>query len=112
VVVAAELTQQANDVQQLVPMLTAIRTTLASASADGRRQWLAVDSCYWSISRKVSRGVGGGTGMPASPTLSSDVDGQVHAVRAGRATCRSDRHCLAPVGDAVGAFILPDATDV
>jgi len=45
VVVAAELTQQANNVQQLVPMLAAIRTTLASASADGRPQWLAVDSC-------------------------------------------------------------------
>jgi len=27
IVVAAELTQQANDVQQLAPMLTAIRTT-------------------------------------------------------------------------------------
>jgi hypothetical protein len=34
VVVAAELTQQANDLQQLAPMLTAIRTTLTSAGID------------------------------------------------------------------------------
>jgi hypothetical protein len=49
VVVAAELTQQANDLQQLVPMLTAIRTTLAGAGIDARPQRLAADSGYWSI---------------------------------------------------------------
>jgi hypothetical protein len=49
VVVAAELTQQANDLQQLVPMLTAIRTTLADAGIDARPQRLAADSGYWSI---------------------------------------------------------------
>jgi transposase len=49
VVVAAELTQQANDLQQLAPMLTAIRTTLASAGIDARPQRLAADSGYWSI---------------------------------------------------------------
>jgi hypothetical protein len=36
VVVAAELTQQANDLQQLAPMLAAIATTLTSAGIDAR----------------------------------------------------------------------------
>ena len=41
VVVAAELTQQANDLQQLAPMLAAIRTTLAAAGIDAGPQRLA-----------------------------------------------------------------------
>ena len=49
VVVAAELTQQANDVQQLAPMLAAIATTLAAAGIGDRVQRLAADSGYWSI---------------------------------------------------------------
>jgi transposase len=49
VVVAAELTQQANDVQQLAPMLTAIRATLAAAGIGEPLQRLAADSGYWSI---------------------------------------------------------------
>jgi transposase len=49
VVVAAELTQQANDLQQLAPMLTAIRATLTSAGIDDPVQRLAADSGYWSI---------------------------------------------------------------
>ena len=49
VVVAAELTQQANDLQQPAPMLAAIRTTLAAAGIDARPQRLAADSGYWSI---------------------------------------------------------------
>jgi hypothetical protein len=49
VVVAAELTQQANDVQQLGPMLTAIRTTLTSAGVAEPLQRLAADAGYWSI---------------------------------------------------------------
>jgi transposase len=49
IVVAAELTQQANDLQQLAPMLTAIRTTLTSAGINARPQRLAADSGYWSI---------------------------------------------------------------
>jgi hypothetical protein len=48
-VVAAELTQQANDLQQLAPMLAAIRTTLTAAGIDARPQRLAADSGYWSI---------------------------------------------------------------
>ena len=47
--VAAELTQQANDLQQLAPMLTAIRTTLAAAGVSDPVQRLAADSGYWSI---------------------------------------------------------------
>jgi transposase len=49
IVVAAELTQQANDLQQLAPMLTAIRTTLATAGVGDPVQRLAADSGYWSI---------------------------------------------------------------
>jgi transposase len=49
VVVAAGLTQQANDLQQLAPMLTAIRATLAAAGISDRVQRLAADSGYWSI---------------------------------------------------------------
>jgi transposase len=49
VVVAAELTQEANDVQQLAPMLTAIRTALAAAGIGDQVQRLAADSGYWSI---------------------------------------------------------------
>jgi Transposase DDE domain len=49
VVVAAELTQQANDVQQLAPMLAAIRTTRTAAGICEPLQRLAADSGYWSI---------------------------------------------------------------
>jgi transposase len=49
VVVAAELTQQANDLQQLAPMLAAIRSTLAAAGIGDPVQRLAADSGYWSI---------------------------------------------------------------
>jgi hypothetical protein len=49
VVVAAELTQQANDVQQLAPMLAAIATTLAAAGIGDPVQQLAADSGYSSI---------------------------------------------------------------
>jgi transposase len=61
VVVAAELTQQANDLQQLAPMLTAIRTTLTSAGIDARPQRLAADSGYWSIANV--------SGIPDAPEL-------------------------------------------
>jgi hypothetical protein len=49
VVVAAELTQQANDLQQLALMLAAIRTTLTSAGIGDQVQRLVADSGYWSI---------------------------------------------------------------
>jgi transposase len=49
VVVAAELTQQANDLQQLAPMLAAVHATLSAAGIDDRVQRLAADSGYWSI---------------------------------------------------------------
>jgi Transposase DDE domain len=49
IVVAAELTQQANDLQQLTPMLAAIGATLAAAGVGDRVQRLAADSGYWSI---------------------------------------------------------------
>ena len=60
-VVAAELTQQANDLQQLAPMLTAIRATLAAAGISDRVQRLAPDSGYWSIANV--------SGIPDAPEL-------------------------------------------
>ena len=48
-VVAAELTDEANDVHQLDPMLKATATTLAAAGIDERPEALLADSGYWSI---------------------------------------------------------------
>jgi transposase len=48
-VVAAELTQDANDLQQLDPMLKAIAATLAAAGIEERPEALLADSGYWSI---------------------------------------------------------------
>jgi transposase len=49
VIVAAELTQQANDLQQLAPMLAATTTTLAAAGIAQRPGRLLADCGYWSI---------------------------------------------------------------
>jgi transposase len=49
VIVAAELTQQANDLQQLDPMLTATAATLAAAGIADRPRTLLADSGYWTI---------------------------------------------------------------
>jgi transposase len=49
VIVAAELTQDANDFQQLQPMLEATAATLAAAGIAERPGRLAADSGYWSI---------------------------------------------------------------
>jgi transposase len=49
VIIAAELTQDANDFQQLQPMLTATAATLAAAGIAERPGRLAADSGYWSI---------------------------------------------------------------
>jgi hypothetical protein len=49
VVVAAGLTQDANDVQQLRPMLRAVRQTLAAAGIAERPATVLADSGYWSI---------------------------------------------------------------
>jgi transposase len=48
-VVAAELTDEANDVQQLEPMLEATAATLAAAGIDERPEAALADSGYWSI---------------------------------------------------------------
>jgi transposase len=48
-IVAAELTQDANDFQQLQPMLEAISATLDAAGIQDRPGTLAADSGYWSI---------------------------------------------------------------
>jgi hypothetical protein len=49
VVVAAELTRQANDLQQLAPMLAAVKQALAAAEIPDRPGTLLADSGYWSI---------------------------------------------------------------
>jgi transposase len=49
VIVAAELTQDANDFQQLQPMLDATAATLAAGGIQHRPGTLAADSGYWSI---------------------------------------------------------------
>jgi hypothetical protein len=48
-VVAAELTQQASDLQQLGPMLTATAATLAAAGIAERPGTLLADCGYWTI---------------------------------------------------------------
>jgi transposase len=48
-VVAAELTDEANDIHQLEPMLQATATTLAAAGIDDRPEAALADSGYWSI---------------------------------------------------------------
>jgi hypothetical protein len=52
-VVAAELTQQTNDLLQLHPMLEAITTTLAAAGITGRPETLLADCGYWSIANII-----------------------------------------------------------
>jgi len=54
VVIAAELTQDANDVQQLAPMLQAVDQTLAAAEGPDRLGMLLADSGYWSIANLTS----------------------------------------------------------
>jgi transposase len=49
VIVAAELTQQANDLQQLGPMLDATAATLAAAGIAERPGTLLADCGYWTI---------------------------------------------------------------
>jgi len=54
IVVAAELTREANDLQQLAPMLQAADQTLAAADIHERPQRLLADSGYWSIANLTS----------------------------------------------------------
>jgi transposase len=49
VIVAAGLTQDANDLQQLAPMLQATAATLGAAGIADRPEALLADSGYWSI---------------------------------------------------------------
>jgi Transposase DDE domain len=49
VIVAAELTQHANDLQQLQPMLTVTAATLGAAGIPQRPARLLADSGYWTI---------------------------------------------------------------
>jgi hypothetical protein len=61
VIVAAEPTQDANDLQQLDPMLKAITTTLAAAGIQEQPDTPLADSGYWSIANL--------TRIPGAPEL-------------------------------------------
>jgi transposase len=61
VIVAAELTQQANDLQQLEPMLTATTATLDAAGIPQRPGRLLADAGYWTIANL--------TAIPDAPEL-------------------------------------------
>jgi len=61
VIVAAELTQQANDLQQLDPMLAATAAMLAAAGVPQRPERLLADCGYWSIANL--------TQLPDAPEL-------------------------------------------
>ena len=54
VVVAAALTQQSNDLQQLAPMMQAVDQTLAAADLDQRPGRVLADAGYWSIANLTS----------------------------------------------------------
>jgi uncharacterized protein YoxC len=54
IVVAAELTREANDLQQLQPMLQAVDQTLSAADVHQRPGMLLADSGYWSIANLTS----------------------------------------------------------
>jgi transposase len=53
VIVAAELTQQASDLQQLGPTLEATAATLAAAGVQGRPGTLLADCGYWTIANLI-----------------------------------------------------------
>jgi Transposase DDE domain len=59
--VAAELTQQANDLQQLGPMLDATAATLAAAGIAERPGTLLADCGYWTVANL--------TQIPGAPEL-------------------------------------------
>jgi Transposase DDE domain len=61
VIVAAELTQDANDLQQLAPMLAATAATLAAAGIPGRPGRLLADVGDWTIANL--------TQLPDAPEL-------------------------------------------
>jgi hypothetical protein len=61
IVVAAELTQAANDVQQLQPMLRTVEVTLAAAEIPDRPGTVLADSGYWSIANLTT--------IPQAPEL-------------------------------------------
>jgi Transposase DDE domain len=61
VIVAAQLTQQANDLQQLEPMLAATSATLTAAGVPQRPGRLLADSGYWTIANL--------TELPDAPEL-------------------------------------------
>jgi hypothetical protein len=66
-VVAAELTQQANNLQQLGPMLDATAATLAAAGVQDRPGTVLADSGYWTIANFTQLPRRTGAADPAGP---------------------------------------------
>jgi hypothetical protein len=83
-VVAAELTREANDVHQLEPMLEATAATLAAAGIDDRPETALADSGYWSIDNLTT--------IPNAPELLIPPARHGTAGRASRARTASPRH--------------------
>jgi Transposase DDE domain len=81
-VVAAELTDDANDVHQLQPMLQATAATLAAAEIEDRPDRLLADSGYWSIANLTT--------VPTRRSCTSRRPGT--AGRASPARTASPRH--------------------
>jgi Transposase DDE domain len=81
-VVAAELTDEANDIHQLKPMLQATATTLAAAGIDQQPETALADSGYWSIDNLTT--------IPNAPELY--IPPARHARQASPARTASPRH--------------------
>jgi DDE family transposase len=81
-VVAAEVTCEANDVHQFQPMLEAAAATLAAVGIDERPEAALTDSGYWSIENV--------TAIPTRPTSTSRRPGT--AAGASPARTASPRH--------------------
>ncbi len=71
IIIAAEVTQIANDVEQLDPMLTAARTALSSAGINEPIRALAADAGYW-------RAANVDGSIPDAPKLFIAVAGHGH----------------------------------
>jgi Transposase IS116/IS110/IS902 family len=124
VIVAAELTQQANDLQQLDPMLAATAATLAAAGIPQRPERLLADCGYWTIANltqlpdapellipparhgRQGKPAGAGrfrskdayarfTGTAPIPVWSGDRRGRVRLNRSGNRTVNTALHMIA-----------------
>jgi hypothetical protein len=90
VVVAAALTRDANDLQQLQPMLAAVSQTLDAAEIDQRPGMLLAESGYWSIAN-----LGSEAGKPSYATRKQTVEPMFGQLKEQQGACRFLRRGLA-----------------